>query len=153
MEPEASGRILAVSHKSIVDLTIMTNGEWKSDNIVNNEDCDISASPVRGCYNCLTGAQLTLSCHSKYPTMMKVVCTDHMFSAACDRFITQTEATLHSIAAQFVDQCKVTCGRKVYVFNITGTLAYYPHMEVVRWYDSSTTPKKRRTSTCTTNRI
>ncbi|EYC36513.1 hypothetical protein Y032_0889g2882 [Ancylostoma ceylanicum] len=65
--------------------------------------------------------------------MVEVVCTDHMFAAACDRFTAQTEATVHSTAAQFVDQCKVTCGRRVCAFNITGTLAYHPHMEVLRW--------------------
>ncbi|EYC01756.1 hypothetical protein Y032_0105g3720 [Ancylostoma ceylanicum] len=60
-----------------------------------------------------------------------------MFAALCDRFTAQTEATLHSTTVKFVDQCKVTYGRRVYAFNITGTLAYLPHMEVVRFFNDT----------------
>ncbi|KAL6729937.1 hypothetical protein Aduo_000945 [Ancylostoma duodenale] len=45
--------------------------------------------------------------------MVEIVCTDKMFAALCDRFTAQTVATPHSTAANFVDQCKVRCGRRV----------------------------------------
>ncbi|CAJ0595173.1 unnamed protein product [Cylicocyclus nassatus] len=134
---EAHGRVLGVSHKSIVDITISTTAEWNTASVVNNEDCDITASPIQGCYNCITGARLTFSCHSPHPTMVEILCTQNTYAAFCDQNTMQTVAILQATTAKYVDKCSLKCGTKSYVFNISGILAYHPHENGVLFTNAS----------------
>ncbi|CAJ0593115.1 unnamed protein product [Cylicocyclus nassatus] len=134
---EAHGRVLGVSHKSIVDVTISTTAEWNTASVVNNEDCDITASPIQGCYNCVTGARLTFSCHSPRPTMVEITCTQNTYAAFCNENTVQTVALLQSTVANYVDRCSLRCGTKSHVFNISGILAYHPHENGVLFTNAS----------------
>ena len=134
---EAHGRVLGVSHKSIVDVTISTTAEWNTVSVVNNEDCDITASPIQGGYNCVTGARLTFSCHSPHPTMVEITCTQNTYAAFCNENTVQTVALLQSTVAKYVDRCSLRCGTKSHVFNISGILAYHPHENGVLFTNAS----------------
>ncbi|CAJ0598230.1 unnamed protein product [Cylicocyclus nassatus] len=134
---EANGRIFAVSHKSVIDLSLTTAGEWNTANIVNNEDCDITASPIQGCYNCLSGAKLTFSCRSSHPAMVEITCQRNVFAAFCNEHTVQTIALLQSTVARYSDQCLLRCGKNIHNFNITGILAYNPHQDAVHFFNET----------------
>ncbi|CAJ0592386.1 unnamed protein product [Cylicocyclus nassatus] len=133
---EAHARVLC-SHKSIVDVTTSTTAEWNTASVVNNEDCDITASPIQGCYNCVTGARLTFSCHSPHPTMVEITCTQNTYAAFCNENTVQTVAILQSTVANYVDRCSLRCRTKSHVFNISGILAYHPHENGVLFTNAS----------------
>ncbi|KAL6742543.1 hypothetical protein Aduo_015685 [Ancylostoma duodenale] len=80
---ELCGRIPTVSNNSVAN----------SPDIVSDEDCDITASPVQACYNCIIKVNMTFFWHSKHPT----------FVAFCDEITAQTVTTLQSTAASGMD--------------------------------------------------
>ncbi|KHJ87441.1 hypothetical protein OESDEN_12787 [Oesophagostomum dentatum] len=68
-------------------------------------DYATSNPTVQGCYNCISGAKLTFSCHSKHPTMMELRCAQNQFAASCDETTVQNIAILQATVARFIDHC------------------------------------------------
>ncbi|VDO39651.1 unnamed protein product [Haemonchus placei] len=57
------GRVLEAMHSAAVDLTLSTSAMRHAESIIGDENCDITSTSLQGCYNCLRGAEVTLSCY------------------------------------------------------------------------------------------
>ncbi|EYC27487.1 hypothetical protein Y032_0009g755 [Ancylostoma ceylanicum] len=122
---DVNGRVQGISHDSVADLTIGTSVQYQTDNMVDYMDCDISASPLHGCYNCLSGAEVIFSCFSKQPIMVEVNCERHMFAAVCNSSTSHTAVTIHATVPKFKEACWVQCGPSLHNITLSGILAYH----------------------------
>ncbi|EYC38590.1 hypothetical protein Y032_0707g1698, partial [Ancylostoma ceylanicum] len=123
---DVHGRVQGITHDSVADLTIGTSVQYQTDNIVDYMDCDITASPLHGCYNCLSGAEVIFSCFSKQPIMVEVNCERHMFAAVCNSSTSHTAVTIHATVPKFKEACWVQCGPSLHNITLSGILAYHP---------------------------
>ncbi|PIO58364.1 hypothetical protein TELCIR_20203 [Teladorsagia circumcincta] len=121
------GRVFGAVHSAVVDLTISTSAVYQADSMIDNENCEITASPLHGCYNCLQGAEVTFSCYSYRPITIEVECQKKIFSATCNSSTARTTAKIHGTVSRYKESCLVKCGSKAHNIIITGILAFHTH--------------------------
>ncbi|KAK6061392.1 hypothetical protein COOONC_00939 [Cooperia oncophora] len=121
------GLVFGAVHSAVIDFTISTSALYHADSIIDSEACDITSSPLQGCYNCLRGAEVTFSCHSSRPSMVEIEYQQKIFAAACGPSTAQTKVAIHAAAPNYKDRCLVKCGQKMHNITISGILAFHTH--------------------------
>ncbi|WKY15695.1 hypothetical protein Q1695_000859 [Nippostrongylus brasiliensis] len=135
---DAHGRVYGTIHDAVADITIATSVGFQADSMTNNEDCAIKASPVKGCYNCLSGAEVTFSCYAQRPVVAEIECDQKLFAASCNSTTARTTVLIHPTTARYNESCLVRCGRETHHVILSGVLAFYPE-----WKKSGTNNASR----------
>ncbi|VDL74551.1 unnamed protein product [Nippostrongylus brasiliensis] len=127
---DAHGRVYGTIHDAVADITITTSVGFQADSMISNEDCAIKASSVKGCYNCLSGAEVTFSCYAQQPVVAEIECDQKLFAAPCNSTTARTTVLIHPTTARYNESCLVRCGRETHHVILSGVLAFYPEWKI-----------------------
>ncbi|KAK6043271.1 hypothetical protein COOONC_19224 [Cooperia oncophora] len=75
-----------------------------------NSSCEVETSDIAGCYNCLAGAELTLSCRSSHEEVTaSIICPTQTQIAKCTRNGHLNQIKLHFTTSTISTECIVSC--------------------------------------------
>ncbi|EYC23245.1 hypothetical protein Y032_0015g2547 [Ancylostoma ceylanicum] len=116
-------RVQGISYDYVADLIISTSVQHQTDNMVDYVDCDISASPLHGCYICMNGAEF-ISCFPQQIIMVEVNRERDMFAAVRNSSTSHTSVTIHATVPKFKEACWVQCGPSLHNIALSRILAH-----------------------------
>ncbi|EYC44582.1 hypothetical protein Y032_0457g1819 [Ancylostoma ceylanicum] len=100
--------------------------------LVNSSDyivdfpCELQVSQLSGCYSCIEGSEISISCRSKQSQFITLSCESHEFTIECGPHNITTKQKLDFYSA-FIDiTCHTQCGGSKATVPINGTLVYHP---------------------------
>ncbi|KAL6737889.1 hypothetical protein Aduo_011494 [Ancylostoma duodenale] len=129
----------AISHSSVAEISISTEVNWTTATMVSPTECEVAASNVRGCYNCIRGATVNFTCTSTEKTIAEVICTDSHYAIDCGPNTPLTTVVINSNTAHYISQCGVQCGEIKHDLSISGILNYHSI-----WKDDPATAVNKR---------
>jgi len=90
--------------------------------------CYIEFKKIEGCYKCLTGAKLELSCHTDFgETLSHINCETFSFSITCSVNSSTHKITINLNRANINESCSVKCSGGLSSFRIYGVLNFIAH--------------------------
>jgi len=90
--------------------------------------CYIDFKKIEGCYKCLTGAKLELSCRTDFgETLSHINCETFSFSITCSVNSSTHKITINLNRANITESCNVKCSGGLSSFIIYGILDFIAH--------------------------
>jgi hypothetical protein len=124
----ASGVIIYEVQEVLVELQLEFNGLQLSTTF-HEDQCVATIHQIAGCYSCISGANIQLSCHSPHKNIALISCDSHnKYTLSCSPSSPITNVRVHYDNSHAQDTCRVTCGSASNgtVFHIDTTLSYIP---------------------------
>ncbi|CAJ0609658.1 unnamed protein product [Cylicocyclus nassatus] len=126
IEIHSNGSALSALVKDIETIvTVQSNILLDSAEFVYEEKCDNRMSNIVGCYSCLPGANINVTCLSKDPTEITISCDEISFSVQCGPTKPSTMMLLHLDSAVVQRKCHTSCGDRKWDLPLNGTLFYH----------------------------
>ncbi|KAK6031059.1 hypothetical protein OSTOST_02788 [Ostertagia ostertagi] len=90
-----------------------------------NSSCEIEASDLSGCYNCMAGAELTLSCRSSHGQVTaNILCPTQTQIAHCTKTGHLNKLKFHFSNPTVLTECIVSCPGGSTVMKVKGSLQF-----------------------------
>ena len=129
---QSSNNKLTASYNSLASLEVqITMKNTSLVHIQQNTKCHITVNSFRGCYSCLTGAELSYKCTTDSTTELSavlatIVCADSnaKFSTKCNAEGILGKTSLSFSKANIAINCIVDCSGGSTTFELNGTLVY-----------------------------
>ncbi|EYC08944.1 hypothetical protein Y032_0063g3446 [Ancylostoma ceylanicum] len=118
--------IYAFSHEGETTLAISSSLMLDSANYVVIEECNLTPEQISGCYECLEGATLQISCFTEIETWITLRCESQIFSLQCTPKNSISNISLEFDHAVVKEKCHTTCGGVELEVPLQGILRYHP---------------------------
>ncbi|KAK6030783.1 hypothetical protein OSTOST_03075, partial [Ostertagia ostertagi] len=125
-----------IAHSTREEMTISIESKFMkgSAEYVVRQACEVSLGPLTGCYSCLEGAVLNISCVTKIPAWIisnvipsnkstQVILDFHHFHQSTSEFLCAQLCCSH-----IAQECRVECYDNYTRLQLHGVLAYMPHL-------------------------
>ncbi|KAK6764949.1 hypothetical protein RB195_025041 [Necator americanus] len=120
------GNINAYTHQHETTIALESSLMFNSAHYITEQSCDITFEEIKGCYNCLEGAQIKLSCITRINAWPTVQCESQVFSIECGPSNKTNVVYLEFSNALIQQKCQTSCNGHEITFDLHGTLVYHP---------------------------
>ncbi|KAK6032821.1 hypothetical protein OSTOST_00978, partial [Ostertagia ostertagi] len=110
-----------------------------SSELVIDDQCTAQVSELSGCYGCLHGARLKVSCSSHYKSVAELKCSNFTTIVKCSAENITTELNLNFNEALVEDSCYISCGNRSLKLPLEAT-CFTTRFQMIRYF--STIPRK-----------
>uniref|UniRef100_A0A1I7WR12 Phlebovirus_G2 domain-containing protein n=1 Tax=Heterorhabditis bacteriophora TaxID=37862 RepID=A0A1I7WR12_HETBA len=117
--------LIAETNQAEIMVAIQSKTIIKQSIIVKNPKCSVSVSPAEGCYKCLEGARIPISCYTPIPAILEIQCLNEVFMIRCGPQTIKQELKFYYNSAIIVGTCTTHCGNTTISLVVEGILMFH----------------------------
>ncbi|KAK0426899.1 hypothetical protein QR680_009956 [Steinernema hermaphroditum] len=132
---EERGQVTAELEAALAsEVTISIKDNFtRSTTSIDEDICSINTSEIKGCYGCITGSSVNITCKSsRKPIIGIVTCGQFTVAIPCSPARNTTTIRFHHQRAEVQETCKISCGTHSEEFEMHGILNF-AHLNTDPW--------------------